>query len=134
MSYRKFSPLNYTIEDLLPPGEEIPSGEEMSKYCPIDPPSNSGVVYCDPKMRPISAITATGPIIFSKSTSCDNVLVGSGSLDDHGYLHGEGVITGNFFTIKTDFINGRINDTEAIFYFNNGNVRKACILLDTIIY
>lgn len=134
MSYGKFSPVKNTVDDLFPAGEEIPTGEEMAKYCPIYPATNAGVVYCDPKMRPIRAITGTGPISYPKTPPCDNVLVGSGPLDDYGYLHGEGVVTGNLFTVKTNFVHGKINDTEAIFYFHNGTVKKACILLDTFIY
>tara|TARA_R110001632_G_scaffold38196_1_gene96151 strand:- start:861 stop:1265 length:405 start_codon:yes stop_codon:yes gene_type:complete len=134
MSYGKFSPVKNTVDDLFPAGEEIPTGEEMAKYCPIDPPSNSGLIYCDPKLRPITAITAKGNINFPKTPPCDNVFVGNGSIDDHGYLHGEGVVTGNLFTVRANFVHGKINDTEAIFYFHNGTVKKACILLDTFIY
>ena len=134
MSRIKFALLNNTMENIIPLGEEIPSREEMAITYPIPPPTNAGTVCYNNKLYPVgTAITARGTLVFGHKSS-KNINIGTGPLDDHGFLHGVSIVACGMFTVKANFIHGRTNDNAAIFYLPNGTVKKACMLLDTYIY
>ena len=124
---------HHSFDDLFPEGIATP--EEMSQYIQNIDDQDEGLVYYDKTTNAPCGIASTNRGFKNFGPLPEGFIVYQGGLNKDYYPHGNGFLYNGDTLIKANFLDGRINSTEAVILTEPGKgFRKTCYLLGMTLY